>query len=135
MRHAEIRSLLLDFPDATAGYPFGPGVEVMKVRGKMYATLSDLRVVGGEEQPPRVNLKADPEDIPLLREQYAAIEPGYHMNKRHWNTVVLNGTLPPPLIAELVEQSYRLVVKKGLKKVERELLLAKLADRKAARLA
>ncbi|MCP5534707.1 MAG: MmcQ/YjbR family DNA-binding protein [Akkermansiaceae bacterium] len=95
--------------------PFGPGVLVYKVLGKMFA-LTDP-----DEVPARVNLKCEPDRALELRDEYAAVIPGYHMNKKHWNTVILDGTLPTDLVRELIDHSYDLVVS-GLKKSDREKL-------------
>ena len=91
-------------PGQTESTPFGPDVLVFKVGGKMFALLSP------DDQPARVNLKCDPARAALLRESHHAILPGYHMNKRHWNTVVLDHSLPPALVRELIDHSYQLVV-------------------------
>lgn len=104
----------MDLPDAIARFlskpgaeettPFGPEVLVYKVGGKMFAlTVPD-------EFPARINLKCDPERAVALREEHDAIIPGYHMNKRHWNTLVLDGSLSSKLVAELIDHSYHLVV-------------------------
>lgn len=95
--------------------PFGPDVLVYKVKGKMFATL------GFEEEDSmgRSNLKCDPDRAIELRAEHTAILPGYHMNKRHWNTLVLDGALPDDLVRELVDHSWALVVA-GLPKRERE---------------
>ncbi|MBK1831573.1 MmcQ/YjbR family DNA-binding protein [Verrucomicrobiaceae bacterium R5-34] len=95
--------------------PFGPQALVYKVMGKMFA-LTDP-----DEYPPFVNLKCDPDRALELRDEHEAVKPGYHMSKRHWNSVYLDGTLAPELIRELIDYSYDLVVK-GLKKVDREKL-------------
>ncbi len=102
----ELRELCLSLPEATEDQPFGPDVLVFRVRGKMFA-LTDLR---GDS----VNLKADPERSPELRDEYPeGIQPGYHMNKKHWNTVTLRGGgVPDALIRELVAHSYSLVAPK-----------------------
>lgn len=84
--------------------PFGPEVLVYKVGGKMFA-LTDPG-----DFPPRVNLKCDPDRAVELRGEFDAITPGYHMNKRHWNTLVLDGSIPADLIAGLLDHSYELVV-------------------------
>ncbi|MDH5508393.1 MAG: MmcQ/YjbR family DNA-binding protein [Anaerolineae bacterium] len=105
----------LSKPAASAGYPFGEGALVFKVLHKMFALLSE------EEQPLRLNLKCDPDDAVALRHQYPAIIPGYHMNKRHWNTLVLDGSLPGELVTELIDHSYTLVVQ-GLNRTDREKL-------------
>ncbi len=91
-------------PQAEATTPFGPDVLVMKVAGKVFA----LTVPG--EFPSRINLKCDPDRALELRENYDAITPGYHMNKRHWNTIQLDGSVPGVLLRELILHSYALVV-------------------------
>jgi predicted DNA-binding protein (MmcQ/YjbR family) len=83
--------------------------------GKMFALISE------NEYPLRINLKCDPDDALALRAGYPAIIPGYHMNKRHWNTLVLDGSLPDELVAELIDHSYILVVKR-LRKAQKESL-------------
>jgi predicted DNA-binding protein (MmcQ/YjbR family) len=103
-------------PGVTEGTPFGPDVLVLKVGGKMFALLSP------DDVPPRVNLKCDPEEAVRLRERYPeAVLPGYHMNKKHWNTVVLRRGLPSDLVRQMVDASYRLVAA-GLPKRERKKL-------------
>lgn len=95
--------------------PFGPDVLVYKVCGKMFA------LTGVDEFPPRVNLKCDPDRTIELRDEYDAVIPGYHMNKKHWNTVILDGSMSDDLVWELVDHSYVLVVG-SLKKLDRERL-------------
>lgn len=110
-----IRSLCLAMPQAEETQPFGPDTLVYKVAGKMFAlTVPD-------DYPPRVNLKCDPERARELRDEHEAILPGYHMNKRHWNTLVLDGTLPSRLVSDLVQHSYELVVA-GLPAKDRQTL-------------
>lgn len=94
----------LALPGVEETTPFGPDVLVYKVGGKMFALTNP------DDVPPRVNLKCDPERAIDLRERFEAVTPGYHMNKRHWNTVALDGTVPGPLVGELIEHSYQLVV-------------------------
>jgi predicted DNA-binding protein (MmcQ/YjbR family) len=84
--------------------PFGPGVLVYKVGGKMFALASP------DEFPVRANLKCDPERSLMLRDFYGSVLPGYHMNKRHWNTLILDGSLSAKLVSELIDHSYDLVV-------------------------
>ncbi len=84
--------------------PFGPEVLVYKVGGKMFA-LTDP-----SDFPVRLNLKCDPERAVELRDEYEAILPGYHMNKKHWNTVLLDGSIPAALVADLIDHSHELVV-------------------------
>ena len=100
---------------AVEAFPFGPQALVFKVRGKMFALLAI------DALPPSVSLKCDPEQALLWREQYEAVQPGYHMNKKHWNTVSLDGNIPAVEIAAMIDQSYDLVVQ-GLKKTDREKL-------------
>ena len=109
------RDLCLAQPGATEDQPFGPDTLVFKVAGKMFALLNVERL------PPAVNLKCDPERALELREAYIGVRPGYHMNKRHWNTVELKGDVPSSVIRDLVEHSYALVVA-GLTKRLRDTL-------------
>lgn len=99
-----LRSHALARLAATEDQPFGPDVLAFRVGGKIFALLSL------DALPPRVNLKCDPERAVELRERHPAVQPGYHMNKRHWNTVVLDGTLDDALVRELVEHAHALVV-------------------------
>jgi len=85
--------------------PFGPDVLVYKVGGKIFALTRP------DEFPPRVNLKCDPDRALELRDEYASVIPGYHMNKNHWNTVILDDILPSDLVCALIDHSYDLVVK------------------------
>ena len=84
-------------------YPFGEQAAVFKVSGKIFA------IVGLERTPPQITLKCEPEHAELLRAEHAAIAAGYHMNKRHWITVTLDGSLAPTMIEELIEDSFDLV--------------------------
>lgn len=111
MTPAELRAFCLDFNEAVEEFPFTPETSVFKVLGKVFA-LTAL-----DAEPLRVNLKCDPEEALRLRAEHAAIVPGWHMNKRHWNTVTVGG-LPDALVRELVEDSYDLVVA-GLPRAER----------------
>jgi predicted DNA-binding protein (MmcQ/YjbR family) len=88
---------------AELSYPFGPEAAVFKVAGKIFA------IAGLERTPPQLTLKCDPEHGEVLRAEHRAIAPGYHMNKRHWITVTLDGSLAPTLIEELIEDSFDLV--------------------------
>lgn len=112
----EVRSHLLACPGAAEDFPFGPDAHVFKVpgaTGKMFATLS-IEADGLA----RVTLKCDPGLAPALRERYPAVTPGYYMNKAHWNTVVLDGSVPDDEVADWVAMSYDLVVA-GLPKAVR----------------
>ena len=116
MEPAALRDLCLGFAGAVEERPFGPATSVFKVSGKMFA-LSALEA----EPPLKVSLKCDPELVPDLRAAHAAIAPGYHLNKRHWNTVTLDGSLPEGFVRDLVEDSYDLVVSELPRRVRREL--------------
>jgi predicted DNA-binding protein (MmcQ/YjbR family) len=88
---------------AELSHPFGPQAAVFKIGGKIFA------VVGLESEPAQLTLKCDPEHGEVLRAEHDAIKPGYHMNKRHWITVTLDGSLPRRMIEELIEDSFDLV--------------------------
>lgn len=115
MNHVEARQYLLSKPEAFEDFPFGPEVAVMKVGEKMFATL--LESAGST----RINLKCDPHEALILRDIFPAVLPGYHMNKRHWNTVLLDGSVPRGEIERMMDNSYSLVVK-GMRKAERQAL-------------
>jgi predicted DNA-binding protein (MmcQ/YjbR family) len=102
--YESLKAYCLAKQGTSAGYPFGEGALVFKVMDKMFALISET------SEPLQVNLKCDPDDARALRAQYAAITPGYHMNKKHWNTLVFDGSLPAELVAELIDHSYELVV-------------------------
>jgi predicted DNA-binding protein (MmcQ/YjbR family) len=91
-------------PGSAEDYPFGDEVAVFKVLGRMFALVS----LGSP--PGSVSLKCDPDLAPDLRARYAAITPGYHLNKRHWNTVELDGSVPDDELLDLIDHSYDLVV-------------------------
>ena len=93
-------------PGVTDEYPFGPDTRVFKVGGKMFA------ICPRGVNPNHVSLKADPATALRLRRKYPAILPGYHLNKRHWNTVILDGSLPDDAVRDMIEDSYDLVVSK-----------------------
>src|SRR5512133_1959200 len=104
MNGAELRDHCLSFAGAEETFPFGQRTSVFKVAGKMFA-LSEL---GAESL--RVSLKCEPELAEALRGAHSAVLPGYHLNKRHWNTVIIDGSLPDDAIRDMVEDSYDLVV-------------------------
>jgi predicted DNA-binding protein (MmcQ/YjbR family) len=106
MSPAELRDCCLSFPGAEETFPFGPATSVFKVAGKMFA-LSQLSAPSL-----RVSLKCEPELADVLRRTHAAVLPGYHLNKRHWNTVVIDGSLPDDAVRDMIEDSYDLVVSK-----------------------
>jgi predicted DNA-binding protein (MmcQ/YjbR family) len=104
MDAAGLRAWCLRQPGAIEDFPFGPEHSVFKVAGKIFA-LSAL-----ERTPLEVSVKCEPELAVELRRSYPAIRPGYHLNKRHWNTITLDGSLSDRLVCDLVEDSYDLVV-------------------------
>jgi predicted DNA-binding protein (MmcQ/YjbR family) len=104
VRPAALREYCLSLPGSAETFPFGPDASVFKVADKMFA-LSRLSA-----RPLRVNLKCEPALAEQLREAHPAVLPGYHMNKRHWNTVIIDGSLPDRMIREMIEDSYDLVV-------------------------
>lgn len=104
MDFATLRSYLLSKPGAVEDFPFDHVTLVLKVGGKIFALL------GLDEEPLRINLKAIPEQAVILRELYPAVIPGYHMNKRHWNTVILDDSLADDAVLGMIDESYRLVV-------------------------
>jgi predicted DNA-binding protein (MmcQ/YjbR family) len=106
-----VRALCAARPGAVETHPFGPTVAVYKAGGKMFA------LVPHAGDPPTVNLKCDPEWSEILRKAYAAVRPGYHQNKKHWNTIALDGSVPDDEIAELIEHSHALVVESLPKRV------------------
>lgn len=105
----QIRQYCLAKKGTTEGMPFNDTTLVFKVMGKMFCLL-------GLEPPHSINVKCDPEKAIELRDQYDDIKPGYHMDKRHWNTVLLNGILEEKMVTEFIDHSYDLVVAKLPKK-------------------
>lgn len=105
------RTICLNLKGVTEEFPFGEETIVFKVMGKMF-TLADV------EDFVSINLKVAPEEGVELRERYASVQPGYHMNKKHWVTVLMDGTIPDKLVRSWIEQSYNLVVA-GLTKKQR----------------
>jgi predicted DNA-binding protein (MmcQ/YjbR family) len=110
-----LRDYCLALTGVSETFPFGPKVSVFKVAGKMFA-LSIL-----DEVPLRVSLKCEPELAEQLRASHAAVLPGYHLNKRHWNTVIIDGSLTDQMIKDMIEDSYDLVVSK-LPRAQRQAL-------------
>lgn len=112
MDAASAKQYLLSKPESCEEYPFTPDIAVFKINKKMFATLAIEEGVG------RCNLKCDPNEALMLRDIFDGVLPGYHMNKRHWNTVILDGSVPDSEIERMIDRSYGLVVK-GMKKVDR----------------
>jgi len=115
MNVEEARLYCLSKNKTEESFPFDEETLVFKVSNKMFALIS-------LENGSAINLKCDPEEAITLREHHSEITPGYHMNKKHWNTVVINQTLSDSLIKKLIDNSYNLIVK-SLPKITRESLL------------
>ncbi len=112
MNIESLRDFCLQFKGVTEEFPFDETTLVFKVMGKMFL-LTDL--VGDLS----INVKCDPETAQELRERYSSVVPGYHMNKRHWNTILIDGSIPDDMIKSWIKDSYRLVVK-GLSSAKRK---------------
>ena len=110
-----LKAYCLSKPGSNAGYPFDQVTLVIKVLDRMFALISE------DENPLRINLKCDPDDALALRTEYPAITPGYHMNKRLWNSLIMDGSLPKSLVHELIDHSYDLVVGKMSQSKQRKL--------------
>jgi predicted DNA-binding protein (MmcQ/YjbR family) len=113
----DLRELCMGFAGAEETYPFGARTSVFKVRGKIFAIASL------EAEPPSISLKCEPDLAVQLRVDWTAITAGYHLNKRHWNTITIGADCPDKLVRDMIEDSYDLVVD-GLPKMKRERLRA-----------
>lgn len=105
MKHKQVEEFVLSMPNAKLDYPFGEDVAVYKVDDKMFALIAE------KSNPVRISLKCDPNLTSVLRVKYESVMPGYHLNKKHWNTIVLSGQLPWEDIQALIKHSYSLVTK------------------------
>jgi len=110
-----LRKTLLNKKATTEELPFGPEALVFKVMGKIFA------LVAWEKTPLTISLKCEPNHAMALRAMFPSVKPGYHLNKEHWNTVTLDGSLPNDEIIEMINHSYKQVVK-GLKRADRKKL-------------
>jgi len=115
MNSNRARRYLLSKPEAYADFPFGPQVAVIKIGSKMFATLGERRGTAS------MNLKCEPREALILREIFPAVTPGWHMNKQHWNTVILDGSIPAGEIERMIDNSFALVVR-GLSRTTRQAL-------------
>jgi len=102
MNIEDVRAYCLKKPEVTEGFPFGDDTLVFKVKGKIF-------VLANLDGDLSLNLKCDPAMALELRERYSSVIPGYHMNKKHWNTVYLNGTIPDKEVLSWIDNSYKLV--------------------------
>ncbi len=109
MTHKELEEYILEFPNTWLDFPFGEGTSVYKIghketgEGKLFAIIAD------ESKPTRISLKCDPLLAETLREKYETVLPGYHLNKKHWNTIICSGQVPDDEIKDLIRLSYNLV--------------------------
>lgn len=103
MNHKTVEEYILSMPNSRLDYPFGEGVAVYKTNDKMFALIQE------GSDPLRLSLKCDPQLATLLRDRYESVMEGYHLNKKHWNTLVLSGQLPWEEIQDLIRHSYILV--------------------------
>jgi predicted DNA-binding protein (MmcQ/YjbR family) len=111
-----LRDYCIAKPGVTESFPFGGDALVFKVGDKMFALLAT------ESQPTTINLKCDPERAVQLREEYPAVTPGYHMNKTHWNTITIDGSVRKADVQEWIDHSYELVKKSLPKAVQAQLI-------------
>ena len=112
MNGDQARVYFLSRPEAVEDFPFNIDTHVFKIKGKMFGVLSYKSDIG------HINLKCDPEEAMILRDIFKSVIPGYHMNKEHWNTLILNGSIPREEIERMIDVSYGLVVS-NLKKSDR----------------
>ena len=111
-----LREYCLSKKEVTESFPFGNSTLVFKVKEKIFLFASL------EESTLQFNLKCDPDKAIEFREQYDAVQPGYHMNKKHWNTIIADGTIPTKIIKEMIDDSYLLIIKSLPKKQQEDLL-------------
>lgn len=109
MTHKELEKYLLSFPNTWLDFPFGEGTSVYKVGEKDSGDAKLFAIIADGSNPIRVSLKCDPVLAETLREKYETVVPGYHLNKKHWNTIICSGQLSDEEIKDLANLSYRLV--------------------------
>lgn len=106
MDHKTVEEYILEMPNSVLEYPFGEKTAVYKTDDKIFAIIAE------GTDPLRISLKCDPQLAEVLREKYETVMPGYHLNKKHWNTIILSGQLPWEEIQGLITHSYSLVAEK-----------------------
>ena len=104
MNGEQARSYFLSLPESLEDFPFGPETPIFKIKNKWFGFLRYKNSIA------HINLKCNPEEAMVIRDIFEAVIPGYHMNKEHWNTVILNGTVPKEEIEKMIDTSYSLVV-------------------------
>ena len=118
MKKEKVRHYFLSCPESYEDFPFGEEITIFKVKNKWFGLLVE------REGNLQINLKCDPDEALILRDLFKSVLPGYHMNKKHWNTVILDGSIPEKEIEAMIYSSYVLIVEK-LKKKDRLSLEAK----------
>ena len=111
----KLESFILNKKAVTLSYPFGEQAMVFKLKGKMFALIAK------KEKPLHLSLKCDPFDALSYREIYESVIPGYHLNKKHWNTIYVNGEVKEDILFEMINDSYELVLQKFSKKIQNEI--------------
>lgn len=106
MKKEQVRKLFLSCPEAYEDFPFGEEIAVFKVKDKWFGLLVEKEGVF------QINLKCDPDEALILRDLFKSVIPGYHMNKKHWNTLILDGSIPKKEIEAMIYSSYVLIVEK-----------------------
>lgn len=106
MNHKTVEDYISEMPGSVREYPFGEGVAVYKVGDKMFALVTEGKT------PVQLSLKCDPQLAQTLRDKYESVMPGYHLNKKHWNTIILSGQLSWGEVQDLIRHSYQLVTGK-----------------------
>ena len=112
MKKDKVKKYFLSCPESYEDFPFGAEITIFKVKDKWFGLLTERK---GSLQ---INLKCDPDEALILRDLFKSVVPGYHMNKKHWNTIILDGTIPEKEIEAMIYSSYVLIVDK-LKKKDR----------------
>lgn len=128
MEQSTAEQYLLAKPESSIYFPFGDEVKVFKVKNKMFATMAlgkgNEKNTGGKMAGHFcINLKCDPDEAIMLRDIFASVIPGYHMNKAQWNTVILDGSIPDGEIERMIDNSYKLVVSNMTKKDQQSILI------------
>lgn len=109
MTHKDMEEYLLSFPNTWLDFPFGEGTSVYKVGSKESGEGKLFAIIADDSKPLRISLKCDPVLAETLRERYETVLPGYHLNKKHWNTIICSGQLDDEEIKDLARLSYNLV--------------------------
>ncbi|MGB0935937.1 MAG: MmcQ/YjbR family DNA-binding protein [Colwellia sp.] len=125
MQPQQVEKYLCSKPEVTVDYPFGDDVKVFKVKNKMFATLAKgpESVFKGASEHYWVNLKCDPTEALMLRDIFKSVRAGYHMNKAHWNSVILDSLIPQGELVRMMDNSYMLVVNNMTKKDQQSILV------------